>query len=195
MDRPPQSSVPKIIMITPEEYSLWIIPPEHIFKKFTAIISQLSTRYSTPYFEPHVTVLADVALPEEDVLSRTSKLADLIGPFTLTLTTVSYLNEYFRCLFIKVEESEKILEINNHAKSIFNRDQAPKFMPHLSLMYGNFPAEKKEEIISEIRNDFHITFEVSSIHLVLSSSHIAPERWRKLQQFTFMKPSFSHTKS
>lgn len=170
-----------------KEYSLWIIPPKSISEGLAAVISRLSQQNSSPYFKPHITLLGDVTLLEEEMLSRTSKLTNLISPFRLKLTTVSYLREYFRCLFIKVEESEEIIEANQKARTLFNREHDPKFMPHLSLMYGDFSPEKKEEIISEIGNDFHMTFEVKSLHLVLSSSHIAPENWRTLRQFRFQQ--------
>ena len=174
-------------MANTKEYSLWLTPPTSISEELSAVISQLSQQHSTPYFEPHITLLGDLTLLEEEMLSRTSQLADLITPFKLKLTTVSYLQEYFRCLFIKVEESQEIIEANQKARTLFHRAHDPKFMPHLSLMYGDFSPEKKEKIILEIGNDFHMTFEVRSLELVLSSSHLALESWRTLQQFNFQQ--------
>lgn len=170
-------------MTHPKEYSLWIIPPEGIFEKLAAIISRLSKQHATPSFEPHVTLLGDISLPEEKVLSKTSELASLFSPFPLRLTTVGYLSAYFRSLFINVEKTEKIMEVQQKARTLFHRESDPAFFPHLSLMYGDFLAETKEGIISEIGADFHLTFEVSSIHLVLCSSNIVPDNWRKLRPF------------
>jgi 2'-5' RNA ligase len=168
-----------------KEYSLWIIPPGNVFERLTEVISRLSQHYSTPYFEPHVTLLGDLLLPEEEMLSKTAELTGLIRPFTLHLTTVSYLHEYFRCLFIKVAKTEEVMEINQKTRTLFKREHDPQFMPHLSLMYGNFTPKIKEDIISELQEDFQIAFEVKSIYVVLSSSNIVPESWRQLRQFPF----------
>ena len=172
-------------MIHSKEYSLWMVPPERIFEQLTVIISRLSKQHSTPYFEPHTTLLGDITLPEEEIVLKTAELAGLISPFTLHLTTVSYRSDYFRSLFIKAEVTEEIVEANQKARMLFNREDDPVFFPHVSLMYGNVPSETKEDILSEIGNDFHMTWEVHSIHLVLCSSNIVPEKWRRLQQFSF----------
>ena len=178
-------------MVSVREYSIWIIPPEPFNDRLTQVIARLSKQYSTLSFEPHVTLLGDLLLPEEDMVSKTSQLADLLRPFTLQLTTVSYLSEYFRCLFIKVEETEALMEANRKARTLFQREYDPRFMPHLSLLYGNFTPEKKEAIISEIGRSFQIPFEVRSLHVVLSSSNIVPESWRKLAQFPFIETSIN----
>jgi 2'-5' RNA ligase len=117
------------------------------------------------------------------MLYRTQQLANSIKPFIFELTTVSYLNEFFRCLFIKVDKTKEIMEANQKARSIFDREQEPIFSPHLSLMYGNFPSVMKEEIINKIGGDFHIRFEAKSIYLVLSSSNVEPKNWKRLRQF------------
>ena len=54
-------------------------------------------------------------------------------------------------------------------------------MPHLSLMYGNFPPRTKEEIIAGIGREFAISFEVRSIHLF--SAEGGPEDWFRVQEF------------
>ena len=172
-------------MTTTQEYSIWILPPEPVFDRLTQIIAQISKQYSTPYFDPHVTLLGDLTLREEEMVATTQQLTNFLKPFTLTLTTAGYLNEYFKSLFITVEETEELMEAHQKARTLFNRAQDPKFFPHLSLMYGNFSPEIKEKILSEIGKDFQITFEVNDMYLTLCSSNIALKDWRKLVQFTF----------
>jgi len=172
-------------MIRIREYSIWILPPEAVFDKLDYVITQISKQYSTPYFEPHVTLLGNFTLPEEEMLSKTHQLTNFLKPFTLKLTTIDYLNEYFKSLFIRVEETEKLMEAHQEARTLFNRAHDPKFFPHLSLLYGNFSRETKENIISEIGKDFQMAFEVKDIYLTVCSSNIAPKDWRKLAQFTF----------
>lgn len=172
-------------MTSREEYSIWILPPEPVFDRLAQLITQISQRYSTPSFEPHVTLIGNLSLPEEEMLAATQRLANFLNPFTLQLTTAGFLNEYFRSLFITVEKTEELLGAHQKARTLFRSPQESKFFPHLSLMYGDFSHEIKEKIISNIGGNFYISFEVKDIYATLCSSNIALRDWRKLAQFTF----------
>ena len=167
-----------------KEFSLWLMPTGKAYDKLKGLISKLSKKHSAPNFEPHVTLLGDIVEPEESALAKTGQLASCTNPFKIKLTGVKYLDEYFRCLFIRAEESDEIMQANRKAQEIFNKKQGQKFMPHLSLMYGNFPAETKEEIIAEIGKEFDTSFEAKSIHLILASKKIGPKDWKKIKKFT-----------
>ncbi len=162
-------------------YALWLMPSGDVYKRLAKIISQLSGEYSTPDFEPHVTLLPRLIGPEEEIVSKTSQLATLVRPYGIRLTKVDYLDEYFKCLFIKVEETEHVMDANAKAREIFNRQQDPKYMPHLSLLYGNFPPKTNEKIITEIGKDFDLTFEARSIHLFSCDGE--PKDWYRVKGF------------
>ncbi|GAK60296.1 2 3 cyclic phosphodiesterase [Candidatus Vecturithrix granuli] len=173
------------LMTRIREYSIWILPPEPVFDRLAQIITQISKQYSTPSFEPHVTLLGNLSLLEQEVSSKTQQLANFLKPFTLHLTTAGLLNEYFRSLFINIEKTEELMEAHQKARTLFRSGREPEFFPHLSLMYGNFSREIKEKIIAEIGKDFQIRFEVKDMYVTLCSSNIALKDWRRLAQFTF----------
>ncbi len=166
-----------------EGYSFWLMPSGEIYKHLSGLITTLSKTYSTPRFEPHVTLLGDIFLTEEEVLSRASQLTRLVKPFTVKLKKVDYLNEYFRCLFVRAEETDELSRANLYAREIFNRQRDPKFMPHLSLMYGDFPTEEKRQIVAKMGNPFNSQFDVKSIHLYLASSRDPIKDWKILKEF------------
>lgn len=58
----------------------------------------------------------------------------------------------------------------------------PSYMPHLSLLYGNYPVEVKEEIIKQIGRDQTTQFDISSIHLIKGGK---VEEWRIIKEFPF----------
>jgi hypothetical protein len=79
------------------------------------------------------------------------------------------------------------MEANLKARKIFNRQQDPKYMPHLSLMYGNFSPIIfspiiKEEIIDSMGREFDISFEVGSISLFPTNGE--PLDFCKVKEFT-----------
>ena len=73
------------------------------------------------------------------------------------------------------------MDANTKAKHIFNREQDPKYMPHLSLVYGNFDDDVKKKIISEIGSRIEIVIDVKNIHLFLSEDK--PEKWSRVREF------------
>ncbi len=166
----------------PKRYSLWIIPPEGVYDRLKDIIFRLSLKYSTPGFEPHITLLGGLPGAEEEILSKVSGLAANLNPFNVKLSKTEYLDEYYRCLFLRAEETDDLLNAHALAGKILDNLRDEKYMPHLSLMYGDFPAKIKEEIIRETGNQ-DITFKVNSIHLFLTGDN--PELWQRLKEFRF----------
>lgn len=162
-------------------YSLWLMPAGDVYDRLKGLISRLSRRYSTPDFEPHVTLLSEIPGPEDEIVSKTARLASVIGPYKIELSRVEYLNEYFRCLFLRAKETDEVMRANREARRIFGRETDPEYMPHLSLMYGDFPPRTKEKIIEEIGKEISAGFGVESIHLFSTSGE--PEDWYRVKEF------------
>lgn len=171
-----------IIMTIARGYSLWLMPSDMHIKN---LISQLSEKNASPFFEPHVTLLGEVAGGEDDILSKTLKLSSEINAFRIELGKVEYLAEYFRCLFSRAKETKELIRANQSARQIFNREKDHRFMPHLSLMYGNFSATIKQKIISEIGKNINTIFEAKSINLFHTEG--APKDWHKVKEFPFSR--------
>jgi len=131
-------------------YSIWLMPTEDIYNRLNSFISQLSKKYNTPNFEPHVTLIGEVLGSEEEILSKTSQLASVVRPYKIELGKIEYFNAYFRCLFLRAKQTVEVMNANLKARKLFGRQNELKYMPHLSLMYGNFSSQTKERIIAEI---------------------------------------------
>lgn len=163
-----------------EGYSIWLIPTDEIYQKLAEIISQLSDKYSAPNFEPHLTLIGDLRGSEEEIISKTSKLADLLKPFEIKLKKADYLDEYFRCLFIRAEKTRELIQASDVAREIFNRKSDPDYMPHLSLMYGDINPEIKEKILANLGKEFNLSFEIKSIHLFSTTGEV--KDWYKVKE-------------
>jgi len=170
-----------------KKYSLWLMLSGDVYNRLVNLISHLSEKYSAPNFEPHVTLLSQVVGTEKEITAKTSQLATLIKPYEIKLTDLNYLDEYFRCLFIKVEETEEVMNANTKAREIFgenivNRHSDARYTPHLSLLYGNFSPQIKEEILKETGKEFNASFKVESICLFFTEGEI--NNWHKVKEFT-----------
>jgi len=166
------------------DYALWIIPEGKTYRELKQLIDLLSRTYSRPSFDPHITVLGRVTGSGNELIAKVARLAGIIRPFLISLRRIEYLDEYFRSLFIKSDESKELINLHNKAKTIFNIKDKKCYMPHISLMYGNLPAHLKEKIISDIGKDFPDTFDIQRIHLVSASIETDPAEWHSVKEYT-----------
>ena len=126
-------------------YSLWLMPKGEVRRRLAEAIVDLSGKYSTPAFEPHVTLAGGIVGPAREVESKVKDLARRIPPFTVRLTTVAGLEEYFRCLFVRVAQTRPIMSANEAAREIFRLPKRPAFMPHSACFMAAYRPKKKRE--------------------------------------------------
>jgi 2'-5' RNA ligase len=162
-------------------YSIWLMPTGNVRDELSKTISQLSHQYATPVFPPHVTLIGNLLGGEKELSSQTQQLAARIRAFEISLTTIDFLDEYFRCLFLRAAETPPLLEAHQMARALFHREQEPRFMPHLSLLYGHFDAETKQQIIQAIGRGFRKTFSATALHLFSTTGE--PKDWYRVQEF------------
>ncbi|MGC9997470.1 MAG: 2'-5' RNA ligase family protein [Terriglobia bacterium] len=159
-------------------HALWLMPSGEVCQRLTGTILELSRQYGTPAFEPHVTLAGSIVGPAREVESKIKDLARRIPPFTVRLTTVEGLEEYFRCLFVRVAQTHPIMSANKAAREIFRLPKQPAFMPHLSLLYGSLLSKEKERIIISLGRRFELEFKAATLHLYLIKRE--PEAWRRV---------------
>ena len=159
-------------------YSLWLMPKGDVRRRLAETILDLSGKYSTPAFDPHVTLAGSIVGPVQEVVSKMQDLARLIPPFTVRLTTVDGLEEYFRCLFVRAAQTHPLVSANEAARQIFRLPKRPAFVPHLSLLYGRLPAKEKERIIASLGRRFELEFKATALHLYLIKGE--PAAWRRV---------------
>jgi 2'-5' RNA ligase len=159
------------------KYSIWLMPSGEVLRRLRGLIAWLSERYSTALFEPHVTLIG--GLPGADIVSKASRLASLIRPHEVRLKGIEHRDEYYRCLYIRVEETEDVARAEEMARLVFGRRDDRPYMPHLSLMYGGFPTHVKEDIIRGI-GELETSFVPDSIHLFSTLGE--PAEWRRIRE-------------
>lgn len=163
-------------MSTPRKYSLWFRPSGEIASSLKRRIRELSEEYNSPAFEPHLTLLGGLKGDEEDLVQKTISLASLLKPFDIVLTKAGYRDRYFQSLFVHVQESEELKNARQKAEQLFGKSGG-EYMPHLSLMYGDFTQEQKERILNRMGREFHMRFTADSLLLIQTQGE--PDRWKK----------------
>jgi len=157
-------------------YSLWLMPKGETYKHFFRLIMKLVKEHKSPLFAPHVTLLGMLKdQNEETVLQKVATVADSHTRFSLTLEEIGFEEFFYRALFIRAKKTPELLSLNQNTREAFDMQDEPAFMPHLSLLYGDFPISVKEKIRQEI-GEQNRSFEVSGITLVHADGH--EDTWR-----------------
>jgi len=161
-----------------ENYSLWFMPTGKIYHKYKNIIKDLAKKYNSPTFEPHVTLIGNIK--DKDVFEKTSLLSKKIKPITIKIIKASYMFDYYRCVLALAEPNKEIMEAAKTARELFTDYNKREYIPHLSLLYGNFSEEIKQKIVNEL-GDLSVEFKVNKIHLVTSGD--IPEKWSVVKEY------------
>jgi 2'-5' RNA ligase len=147
------------------EHSIWLMPTGKAQQELENIIRRLSAEYSTPLFPPHVTLIGELHGSQEEHLSKARQLAQLLEPYELRLSLVDCLDQYHRALFVHIEETPAVIRANRLARQVFGLEGDFKYMPHLSLLYGDFPPEVKEAMIAKTGKQLTQRFLADRIYL------------------------------
>lgn len=160
---------------TTEVYSLWLMPRGHVADELQTLIADLSRKHVTPTFEPHVTLIGSLNLPKAEAISKSKELATQTKPFIVKLSEVAYLDQYFRCVFIKAERTRGLMTAYLTARDLFAYQQNEDYMPHLSLVYGNLQSITKKAIVQRIGVEMIIEFLVGELYLYCTGGQ--PKEW------------------
>ncbi|MBI4038427.1 2'-5' RNA ligase family protein [Candidatus Daviesbacteria bacterium] len=162
-------------------YALWLMPKGDIYKKYAGLIKKLAKEYNGPVFEPHITLLGDIELPEHEVKKRTEELISGQKPLQINLGEIGYEDYHFRALFVQAVISPQLQNLHDRTKQIFNME-IPPYMAHLSLLYGNYPNLKKEKIIKSIGRNQNSTFEINNVFVQKAG---LVKDWKIIGKFPF----------
>ncbi|MGM0546234.1 MAG: 2'-5' RNA ligase family protein [Bacteroidota bacterium] len=168
-------------------YSLWLEPTGDIVYKLQERIKQLSQKFNTPLFSPHVTLLGGLTASQTELVPLIETLASSVAPFEVKLTKAGYLNTFYQALFIHVEQSQDLKKLHGKACRIIDCPDEYKnhYMPHLSLLYGELTQKEKERILNNIGREFHLRFTAKK--LVLIQTDDKPNKWKKIHTSMFRR--------
>ncbi|MET0556606.1 MAG: 2'-5' RNA ligase family protein [Vicinamibacteria bacterium] len=158
--------------------SLWLTPEGPEAQALGAIVSELSCRFGTPAFTPHVTLMAGLALHPEAVVGRCRELARGLHPFSLRFLGVQRGADYFRTLFVLASPDLPILDARQRAESLFAAHPRESFMPHLSLLYGALPTETLRLLAEEVSASSPPSLLLQTLEVVSTEGPVSA--WRSL---------------
>lgn len=163
------------------KYSIWLIPPEPVYSEIKKIIDSLSNEYGAPKAEPHLTVVGNIEKNLSEVNEKAEELAESACSLELSLGPVSFSTTFFQCVFVRVNSTAELMDLNLTAKKLLNMENTV-FMPHISLLYGDFTMKQREKVASSIGN-LSAVFKINQCVIVPSTQN--PEEWSRLEEISF----------
>lgn len=147
------------------QYYYWLIPDEPHRTQLQGIIHRFSKVYQSPIFTPHITIGTGTSIPTITSLSAPE----------VQFTSVHSEHTYFRSLYFKCALSQDMLSIWE-----FFGGKEP-FVPHLSLIYGDFSQARERDWCSNTPLYEHL-ISCSSIWIIQGSRRV--QDWKKVESFS-----------
>lgn len=166
-------------------YSLWLRPFGEVGFELKQQIKELSRRYSTPVFHPHVTLLGGLKMHETELVQLTDTLAHSLAPFTVYLEKAGARDRYFQSLFVRIKKNEPLMSSHRIAKELFDCEEKEEYFPHLSLMYGEQSPEEKDKLMNVMGRSFNMQFDVHSVLVIKTGNEV--NEWKKIHNAEFSR--------
>jgi hypothetical protein len=101
-------------------------------------------------------------------------------PFETTFTKYDHLDDFFKCVFIRVDKTSSVMDFCSSIQREFNGQPTPDFMPHLSVLYGQMATEEKERIIKSLGKEYQKSFILEKVDVIEYRLGESPEMWKKI---------------
>jgi 2'-5' RNA ligase len=147
-------------------------------------IARLALDLGGPVFDPHVTLAGPLNGSEPELFERGERLQTLLSPFRIVLDEPHHGSEYFRCVYMRAVPDAAITHANELARRVFDLPER-SFMPHLSLLYGNYPADERQRIVDGLPDDLRLTFVADTFDLIVLNS-LEPKDWVSVRSWRFV---------
>ncbi len=167
-------------------YSLWLLPSGKAKQRLAKTIGSLSRDPGGPRFDPHLTLLGGLDGEEEAFIDATRRLAATLHPVTLHLRGIEFGDEYYRCLYFRVGESDELTAAHREALRFFGKKKDPSFMPHVSLFYGTLEEPHRRDLRSRLSRTFDLDCPADRLCLVATGG--GPPSWTVVREIKVSGP-------
>jgi sulfur relay (sulfurtransferase) DsrC/TusE family protein len=158
----------------PSVRSIWLMPSHDDEALLSLLIRDLADRFGTPHFQPHVTLRGDTTTLTAQLAEAIAVAARQVAIFAEPISTVEITEAFFRAFYARFAVSPALETL----KRSLDPAEAGSFLPHISLLYGTLPAERKAPAAAELGRSLSgrwITFD--RICVVSSGQDIPISEW------------------
>ncbi|KAK6932747.1 2',3'-cyclic-nucleotide 3'-phosphodiesterase [Dillenia turbinata] len=126
-------------------YSVWALPPGNVKERLKKLMSGLRSEFGGPEFHPHITVVGAISLTESDAIQKLKTSCDGLKAYTASVAKVATGTFFYQCVFLLLQTTPEVMEASARCTSHFGYKKSAPYVPHLSLLYGDFSDEEKKK--------------------------------------------------
>lgn len=132
--------------MTARIHTLWLMASPADESMLTALVGELSRRFDTPLFVPHLTLLGDSTLPVATLENAAAAAADKVAVFSEQVAAIEGSETFFRSFYARLAVSPAFVSL----KQALDPGGLEGFMPHVSLLYGAVEPVAKAAAMAEV---------------------------------------------
>lgn len=160
------------------DHSIWLRPAQNDLVFLEKIVRDLSERFNSPVFEPHITLVPDMKRSAEELLPQAISLAIGRKPLELLIENVTGSEAYFRSFYAALEKAPALMRLKQDTLEISGDASLQSFMPHVSLAYGVDDSTLKHAEIQRLAKELSgRKLQFDRLVIVSSSSETPIDDW------------------
>lgn len=158
--------------------SIWLMPAEPDAAMLRGIIAELSARFGTPLFEPHLTLAGDLHASSGAYVPLLDDLAKACPAFSLPIAGIVRTEAYFRSFYAAFARGAELDALKQVCVAQAG-GTADGFTPHISLLYGKVDDAQKAAAASDVEKRLHgKRIEFDRVVVTNSSDNVPINEWR-----------------
>lgn len=161
-------------------WSVWLEPCSADTVRYRKLISKCCEKFSSPVFDPHVTLFGRVGIEPESTFSFFDDLISNHRSFSLKTIGVTTGEPPWKSLFIQLETCEALLNLQSNINNLFKSFRHYTFDPHISLAYGDLTINQNEMDVIALPESIRF----SAVALVMTPDTI--ESWKYIKKYSLV---------
>lgn len=169
-----------------ELHSIWLHPAGPLAKLIRADVQHLSKLSNQAFFEPHVTLLGDLAGAPGDTASACQAVFAGSASIPVKVIAVSSTASFFMSLFLDLHVQQTLHEVRQELIKRFHVRAPSPFRPHISLAYGLRANQLSYELFEQLEDRYiGQRLYLTGLAVVASSSRTPIEDWKIISKQNF----------
>lgn len=127
-------------------HSLWLMPSAADGALLAGVLADLSARFGTPLFTPHLTIAGDTDRPVTQLATEIAAATAEVAAFSEAVLGIETSETFFRSFYARFAVSPPLTAL----KQRLDPQASEPFLPHVSLLYGPVASGPKAEAAAQV---------------------------------------------
>ncbi len=161
-------------------YWVWGLFPSRETNLLNEIKAKVQSKLKSPFFETHITLTGPYFNIDKSFLNKLKTFGESNSVVILNADGYDFKQEMFKSFYISIKNSKHLDKLRKNIYELNKFDLENKYLPHISLSYGNHEIKEKKILISKLPV-FRTPIKISKIALVEVDEDI--NLWKILKSF------------